>query len=1221
MQQRPPLAWFAWGFLLTLAPLLRADGLTGPFFWTSTAPLIAPVADATHPIVSMKDPTVVYHGGKWHVYATTADTSGNWSMTYLSFRTWAEASAARPYYLDQNPNLRGYHCAPQVFYFRPQQKWYLIYQSQHPTYSTADDLSKPETWTAPQSFFNGTPSTVVQGWIDYWIICDDTHAYLFFSDDYGRFYRSRTRVENFPRGFEDPVVVMQDANRFNLFEGGCVYRLKGLNQYLCLIECIGGPTGKRYFRAFTADRLDGTWTPLAQANSWDTPFAGPMNVTADDGRTLWSVDISHGELLRDSNDETMTLDPSRLYFLYQGRRELTPDPSYSQLPYQLALLQSDRATRAADSPPGAVLSVTAPQNTTAAIGGSATFSVTATGTGSLVYQWQRNGADLPGATGPSLALPNVQSANAGLYTVVVSNGVESLVSAPASLHVTLAGRVVGTAVEFRSDVHHPNGNIYDQMLLTGAAASVTADPGQIVRTSYIDTDDDIVQVEFSGAGTLSLTLDSASAPARPTKYNQAIDYVKGHAAIVVTGANETTHLSVFSVGRATAVDQSLFRDDVNYDGFADLAYVTIASANGRFGGLRAGNAGFRAAKGLTGIYAPGVQFDGPVYVHDITAFDSAAPVLQLGGASDVRITGGNLAQDNGRAVAVSGVDRLQFTAGSNSHGALLSQQPNRSRLERHGLDVTGLIATAAWDFAPQPMTPLSMDDITIYAMSQSVHNETDPQLLELRPDISFRTWMRWKRYGIDPPEYAFPYIADAHAAGIRVLGGTTATVVFREEFTAEEFEQIVTRDAEGNLVPHDNVEAGAHRASLANPAYRAYLEALCRHQIDGGVDGLFFDEVNHGYDGATYDNNEGFDDYHLADFNAYLLAKYPRGTDFAARFQMTADNLLRHDLPPGDLRRNFNYRRYLAQHGWSRTPLTSANPLAAEWGHPYDDQPEPGARTFVSTAEPYRYFGEMVRNLKTYAWEKYQRPLLVTANGILPKVDFQSVGLWNSNRFGDNGTEAEWVPVIDGHLNGRASLQSVFRRFRARSELLAPGAPVVVFLDWPTATLNRYTALPQSEREDFWRIYAAEAYANGIFFAFHLKTTTGEPTASAQGMMPFFKTYAAFYRAHADLYHHLTAWPSESQIVVAQAQIMTATWQQSEPRRLLVHLVNHDYDRGLKPRSNVTITLPLASPPRAVREASPDLSQDRALSYSHADGKLTVTLPQLTAYSVVIVDY
>jgi hypothetical protein len=100
--------------------------IVGPVSWKSSGVLIKPVSDAEHELVSVKDPTVVHFNDMWHVYATTANTKGNWSMVYLTFKDWSEAANAKPYYIDNNPHLKGYHCTPQVFYFRPHKKWYLI---------------------------------------------------------------------------------------------------------------------------------------------------------------------------------------------------------------------------------------------------------------------------------------------------------------------------------------------------------------------------------------------------------------------------------------------------------------------------------------------------------------------------------------------------------------------------------------------------------------------------------------------------------------------------------------------------------------------------------------------------------------------------------------------------------------------------------------------------------------------------------------------------------------------------------------------------------------------------------------------------------------------------------------------------------------------------------------------------------------------------------------
>ena len=309
-----------------------------PRAWTTTGPLVYPTADERHPIVAVKDPSVVFHDGRWHIFATTAATTGAWAMAYFNFATWDEAHQAKPFYLEDSPSFAGYNCAPQVFYFRPQKKWYMIFQSPQPRYTTSDNIADPVSWAKPQDFFQGTPKSVVQGWLDYWIICDDSHAYMFFPDDNGRIYRSRTTLADFPRGFDEPVVILQEARAGDLFEGSCVYRIKGANQFLLLVECIDR-NGPRYYRAFTTDRLDGEWKPLPGADSETTPFAGNANVRTADGAPLWTDGVSHGELLREGSDETMTVDPKNLRFLYQGLARGTNEPNYVLLPYRLALLK------------------------------------------------------------------------------------------------------------------------------------------------------------------------------------------------------------------------------------------------------------------------------------------------------------------------------------------------------------------------------------------------------------------------------------------------------------------------------------------------------------------------------------------------------------------------------------------------------------------------------------------------------------------------------------------------------------------------------------------------------------------------------------------------------------------------------------------------------------------------------------------------------------------
>ena len=88
-------------------------------------------------------------------------------------------------------------------------------------------------------------------------------------------------------------------------------------------------------------------------------------------------------------------------------------------------------------PPASSLSITSqPSSLTAATGSTAEFNVTAVGTGTFTYQWRFNGSAISGATGSSYTIANVQSGHAGSYTVAVSNGSTSVVSAAATLTVT-----------------------------------------------------------------------------------------------------------------------------------------------------------------------------------------------------------------------------------------------------------------------------------------------------------------------------------------------------------------------------------------------------------------------------------------------------------------------------------------------------------------------------------------------------------------------------------------------------------------------------------------------------------------------------------------------------------------------------------------------------------------------------------------------------------------
>ncbi|MBN2191966.1 MAG: hypothetical protein JW751_04055 [Polyangiaceae bacterium] len=302
-----------------------AGGDTCPFptsfQWSSSGPLAQPKSPAGHTLVSLKDFTNVVHNGQHIVYATAFDSTASWTSLVILFQDWPDFASAPQTWMG---NLTvGSTVAPTLFYFTPKDIWVLITQWGI-RYATSTDPTDPSKWSALQPGLTGGPG----GEIDPTVICDSTDCYLFFATSNGQIHRSSMQIGQFPGAFSGSTPIINET-KATVNEAVQVYAVKGTGKYLMFVESDGWP---RYFRAYSADSLGGTFTAIPGASTRETPFAGKSNVTFTGA--AWTDDISHGDMVRSDPSETQTIDPCNMQLLYQGR-----DPSQNPKPYeQLAFL-------------------------------------------------------------------------------------------------------------------------------------------------------------------------------------------------------------------------------------------------------------------------------------------------------------------------------------------------------------------------------------------------------------------------------------------------------------------------------------------------------------------------------------------------------------------------------------------------------------------------------------------------------------------------------------------------------------------------------------------------------------------------------------------------------------------------------------------------------------------------------------------------------------------
>ncbi|MGM0531815.1 MAG: non-reducing end alpha-L-arabinofuranosidase family hydrolase [Bacteroidota bacterium] len=294
--------------------------------WILSNPILYPGDKGSLDEVAVKDPSIVFYEGKWHLFYT-ARSAKQYTIGYVSADKLTELQYSQRHELKMIRGKTRYSAAPQIFFFQPQDKWYLIFQNRNsnyqPAYSTSKTISGPKSWSDPEPLIKKDTSAK---WIDFWTICDTKKAYLFYTQNHHEVIVRSTKLQDFPDKWSEGKKVLDGVH-----EAVHIYKVQDQNKYHMIYEL--NHEGIRSFGLATAENLSGPWEKMTDK------YATGDQLRYSEKDKKWTDMVSHGEAIRSGYDQRLEYEPEDCRWIIQGLVKEDLKGPYPSMPWKLGVIE------------------------------------------------------------------------------------------------------------------------------------------------------------------------------------------------------------------------------------------------------------------------------------------------------------------------------------------------------------------------------------------------------------------------------------------------------------------------------------------------------------------------------------------------------------------------------------------------------------------------------------------------------------------------------------------------------------------------------------------------------------------------------------------------------------------------------------------------------------------------------------------------------------------